>query len=191
MPVRVKVVGTDQFHQLARELKRAGDGRMLREMSAEMKRAADPIVQDMQSTVQGVTTLGGSRGGGGASARAARAQRALRGRRNASERVKQRAFRRSGLRATVARTVKPSVSTGGRSASVTIKSRSSLMPVDQRRLPMHMNRGRWRHPTFGDDPWVVQVVTPGWFDKPARRGGPRVRQRAFGVVLRTLNKLGS
>ncbi|PWK81733.1 hypothetical protein C8D88_116145 [Lentzea atacamensis] len=56
---------------------------------------------------------------------------------------------------------------------------------------MHMNRGQWRHPTFGRQPWVTQAVTPGWFDRPARRHAPRVRDGAFRVVIETLNELGS
>lgn len=190
MPVGIKVVGTDQFHRLARDLKKAGDGRLTKEMGREMKRAAEPVVRDMQSEVRGLTTLGGS-GRGGASARAARSAHALRRRKNPSERVKQRAHEGSGLRASVARTVKPFVRSGGANASVTIRSQRSMMPPGQQKLPAYMNRGKWRHPVFGGGTWVTQAVTPGWFDRPARRGAPKVRQEAINVVLRTINKLGS
>lgn len=189
MPVQVKVVGTEQFRKLARDLKQAGDGRMTRDMGKAMKKAAEPVMDDMRSTVRGITTLGGS-GRGGASARAARAAKFLsRRKRTAKALAKARAA--SGLRAAAANTVTASVRMGGRSAGVSIRSRSSLMPPDQQKLPMHMNRGRWRHPTFAGDPWVTQTVTPGWFDKPAKRGGPRVRESAFRVVIQTINKLGS
>jgi hypothetical protein len=65
------------------------------------------------------------------------------------------------------------------------------MPPDQRKLPMYMNRGQWRHPVFGGPRWVTQAVQPGWFDRPARRHAPRVRDGAFRVVIETLNELGS
>ncbi len=191
MAAQIKIVGTEQFERLARDLKQAGDGRLTREMGREMKRAAQPVVQDMQNTVRGLTTLGGGRGGG-ASARAARAAHSLRRRKNPSEIAKQRAHQGSGLRATVARTVKPTVRTGGAKASVTIRSSRSMMPADQQKLPAYMNRGQWRHPVFGNRKnWAAQAVTPGWFDKPARRGAPKVRQEAVNVVIRTINKLGS
>lgn len=188
MPVQVKVVGTEQFQKLARDLKRAGDGRLARNMSKAMKRAADPMVQDMQSTVRGLTTLGGG-GRGGASARAARSAHFLR-KRKATANALAKARAASGLRAAAANTVSAFVRSGGRSAGVTVRSRSSLMPADQQKLPMYMNRGQWKHPVFGGDRWVRQVVQPGWFDKPADRHGPRVRESAFKVVLQAINELG-
>lgn len=189
MAVQVKVVGTEQFRKLARDLKQAGDGRLTRDMGKAMKRAAEPAMDDMRSTVRGLTTLGGG-GRGGASARAARAAHFLRKRkRTAKALAKARAS--SGLRAAAANTVSASVTTGGRSAGVRIRSRSSLMPPDQRKLPMYMNRGSWWHPVFGGDQWVTQAVQPGWFDRPARKHGPRVREAAFRVVIDTVNKLGS
>lgn len=52
---------------------------------------------------------------------------------------------------------------------VRIRMSMSAMPEDQRRLPKHLNYGRWRHPVFGnggfDDAWVTQTAGPiGWFD---------------------------
>lgn len=188
MPVQVKVVGTEQFQKLARDLKQAGDGRLTRNMGKAMKRAAEPVMDDMRSTVRSVTTLGGS-GRGGASARAARAAKFLSKRKHTAKALA-KARAASGLRSAAANTVTASVRMGGRSAGVSIRSRSSLMPPDQRKLPMYMNRGSWRKPTFGRPPWTTQVVTPGWFDKPAKRGGPRVRDAAFRVVIQTINQLG-
>jgi len=187
--VQIKVVGTEQFQKLARDLKQAGNGSLARDMGKEMKRAAEPMVDDMQNTVRGLTTLGGG-GRGGASARAARTAHFLR-RRKLTAKAIAAARTSSGLRASAARTVGTTVSTSARSAGVRVRSRSSLMPPDQRKLPMHMNRGTWRHPVFGGDTWVTQTVTPGWFDKPARRHAPRVREGAFRAVINTINKLGS
>ncbi len=188
MVVQIKVVGTAQFQKLAHDLKQAGDGRLTRDMGKAMKRAAEPLMDDMRSTVRGVTTLGGG-GRGGASARAARSAHFLRKRKHTAKALA-KARAASGLRAAAANTVSASVRSGGRSAGVYIRSRSSLMPADQQKLPMYMNRGSWRHPIFGDDRWVTQTVTPGWFDRPARRHAPRVREEAFKVVIQTINKLG-
>ncbi len=189
MVVQVKVVGTAQFQKLARDLKQAGDGRLTRNMGKAMKRAAEPAMEDMRNTVRGLTTLGGG-GRGGASARAARSAHFLR-KRKPTAKALAKARAASGLRAAAANTVSASVRSGGRSAGVYIRSRASLMPGGQQKLPMYMNRGQWRHPVFGGDRWVTQVVTPGWFDKPARRHGPRVREEAFRVVIQTINQLGS
>jgi hypothetical protein len=191
VPVGVKVVGTDQFHRVARELKAAGRGDLAKDMTKAMRRAADPAKQDMQSSVRGLATTN-TRRRGGASARGVRAAHALRGRSRAklSERAKQKAFRQSGLRDTVARSVRAQATAGGRSASVRIRAARSQMPPGQAKLPALMNRGKWRHPYFGRDPWTTQTVTPGWFDRPAKKHGPKVRDAAFAVVLQTINKLG-
>lgn len=50
---------------------------------------------------------------------------------------------------------------------VKIRMSASALPSDQRRLPKHMNYGRWRHPVYGNSEgrWVTQTIGPvGWFD---------------------------
>lgn len=40
-----------------------------------------------------------------------------------------------------------------------------------------MNRGRLRHPLFGNRAyWYTQTVTPGFWDKPLEREAPKVRE---------------
>jgi hypothetical protein len=190
MPVQVKVAGTGQFQKLAKDLKQVADGRIARSMGKAMKRAAEPAMDDMRSTVRGITTLGGGGGRGGASARAARQAHFLR-KRKVTAKALAKARAASGLRAAAANTVQASVRTSGRSAGVYIRSRASLMPPDQRKLPMYMNRGQWRHPVFASGNWVTQAVTPGWFDRPARKHGPRVREEAFRAVIQTINQIAS
>lgn len=188
MPTGVKIHGTDAFHRVARQCKEAGRGDLTRDMSRAMRQAAEPAKAEMQSTVRGLPTLGR----GGASARAARAGHALRRRKKLTERIKQKAHQGSGLRESAARTLRVAVSTSARSAAVRIKAQQSLMPPDQRKLPRYMNRGSWRHPVFARPTrWATQQVPPGWFDRPAKRHGPRVRDEAVKVVIRTINKLGS
>ncbi|GGM64082.1 hypothetical protein GCM10012275_38250 [Longimycelium tulufanense] len=187
MAAGVKVVGTDAFTRLGRELKQAGNGQLRRDMTRAMRKAAGPAVNEAQSNVK-ATSSKAQRGGG----RFARAQAALARKKKVTERAKQRAFAQRGLRDSVARTVKIQTSTSGRSSAVRVRSRRKLMPEDQERLPRHMNKGRWRHPVFGGDRWVTQTVTPpGWFDRAMQKHGPIIRGKAFTVVLDTLDRLGS
>jgi hypothetical protein len=47
----------------------------------------------------------------------------------------------------------------------------------------HLNRGKWRHPLFGNrSHWFEQSVTPGWFDKTGIEARP-VFEAAAGVGL--------
>ncbi|MCP2168134.1 hypothetical protein [Goodfellowiella coeruleoviolacea] len=186
MPARVEIRGTAEFRATAAKLKAAGRGDLVREMAREMRTAARPVVQDAQRSVQSLASRA-VRGGGGQARRAYDVSRS----RRATDRVQDRAFRRRGLRATIARAVRTQVSTGARSASVRIRTNRSMLPPDQRKLPRLMNKGAWRHPVMGNrDRWVEQKVTPeGWFDKPMLRGGPQVRRAAVSVVDDIVKKL--
>lgn len=188
MPAYIKVEGTDQFKKLARDLKEAGDGKLLREVRDSMRANAKPIEDAQKARVQGIVTSTTTRGG--ASARAARAAKLL-GKRKAGPAAKLRAHRASGLRQAAARTVKTQVTAGGNTASVRIRSDAKRMPADQQQLPQAMNRGRWRHPVFANrETWVNQNVTPDeWFDQPAERGGEVVREKALDKVEEFLDKI--
>ncbi|RKT49361.1 hypothetical protein [Saccharothrix australiensis] len=193
------VAGTDAFRRAAADLRAAGRGDLTRKMTAGMRRAAAPVVTEMQDRVRGVSTrtvragrrLATTRTGrrGGASARQARAAHALRTRRRLTDRARITAHRRSGLRDTVARATGATASTSPTRAAVRIRAAQARMPADQRKLPRHLDKGRWRHPTFGRAPWVTQVVTPEWFSGPRRRHGPRVRTAAHAVVIDVLHRL--
>ncbi|GAB3429824.1 hypothetical protein [Actinophytocola sediminis] len=179
MPARVEIRGTAEFRETAAKLKAAGDGRLRREMTRNMREAAQPVIGNMRRAVLG-TSAAGTRGGGGQARREYLLSRA----RKRSELIQRRAYEGRGLRASAAATVKAKVATSATSASVRIKSQASLMPPDQRKLPRAMNKGKWRHPVFGSrNRWAGQTVTPvAWFDRPAAIGGPRVRDKAVKVV---------
>lgn len=185
--MRVEIEGTAQFRQLAKDLKAAGRGDLRKEMAKALREGAKPVVEKMQRNVEGIATTGAR---GGASARAARAAKRL-GKRKAGDKAKLRAHRSSGLRAAAARTVKAKVTTGGKSASVRIKSDAKTMPWGQKSLPGLMNDGKWRHPVFANrDVWVTQTVNPaGWFDRPAQQSGPKVRDNAIETVAEFVEKL--
>ena len=188
MVAHIKVEGTEEFTQLARDLRDAGDGRMLREVAKSMRANTKPIEDAQKARVQSIATSATTRGG--ASARAARTARPL-GRRRAGPAALLRAHRASGLRAAAARTVRTQVSTAGNTAAVRIRSDAKRMPADQQRLPQAMNRGEWRHPVFADrQMWVAQKVAPAeWFDEPAEKGGQAVREKAFDTVGKFLDNI--
>jgi len=180
VPGHPRITGTDEFHRTARKLKEAGNGKLTREMGRAMRAAAEPAQAAMKQEVQ---TLNVSRRGG-ASARGVRAAHALGKRKKITENARMKAFRNSGLRSTVARSVRTKVSTTARSSSVRIRAQQSLMPPSQRKLPRLMNKGNWRHPLFGQrGRWYEQTTPPpGWFDRPAEIHGPRIRERAVDVI---------
>jgi hypothetical protein len=144
-------------------------------------------VQDARRRVLS-TPIKGVRGG--ASARAARAKAALGKKKKPSDRLKMRAHKGSGLRATVARAVAPKISSTKRSASLRVRAAQAKMPPDQRKLPRYLNEGRWRHPVFADrEKWVTQTADPAWFDDAANAKGPEVRRNAVVVVGDYLNRI--
>lgn len=219
MPVIVVVEGTEQFRDLARRMKEAGATGLRRELGKAMREGVNPLVNDARERVATLPIKGHKhpkrikkrgkwidapeqdgesenedekrrRHRPGASARQARAQFALRNRRKASERLKTRTQQHAGLRATVARAVSAKVSSGARSSSLRVTAAQAKMPPSQRKLPRHLNTGRWRHPTFGREPWVTQTAPPAWFDDAMSETGPRVRDRAITIVGDYIEKLG-
>lgn len=55
------------------------------------------------------------------------------------------------------------------------------------------NRGAIRHPVFGQDVWVEQRVSPGWFDDPIRGSVPEIRrdiERSMRDVVNTIARKG-
>lgn len=73
---------------------------------------------------------------------------------------------------------------GQRVAETPIVSRTSLsgssarvrLISGNRRRLRELDRGRLRHPVFGNrDNWVTQQVQPGWWTQPMEAGSPHVR----------------
>lgn len=79
-----------------------------------------------------------------------------------------------------ARSAKIRVSTGARSAGVRLSVNGKGQDPRRARI---LNKGRWRHPLFGDrELWFTQTVKPGWFDRPAEKGEPAVRNRILQIL---------
>lgn len=74
--------------------------------------------------------------------------------------------REPGLRASVAKQTKISVTTTGRRAGIRIRALKTGMPRGFRNAPKRLNsRKGWRHPVFGNrEVWRSQMGQPGWFD---------------------------
>lgn len=89
----------------------------------------------------------------------------------------------TGLRKRVARTVKLRVRTGGSAAGVRVVAGPRGTDVGQ--LARYMNKGRWRHPVYGNrENWVNQTVPPGWFDRPTEHAGPPARREIAEAMAR-------
>lgn len=184
----VKIVGTEQFEVFARKAKAAGsEGKgLINELRRAMKDGAKPVTEDARSNVMALSSK--ARGSG---ARAARtAFRISKRKRGLSEHAKAKIHAHTGLRSSAARATQLQVTLGGKTVRARIRVNSSMMPADQRKLPAHMNSGRWRHPVLGNKrAWVTQTVSPDhWFDRAVDKGGPKVREQAFVTVERFLQR---
>lgn len=80
----------------------------------------------------------------------------------------------SHLRAALAKAVTIQVKASGRDAGLRIRVAGKKMPDGMGSLPKrYEGTGRWRHPTFGRDPWVGQDARPTFY-KTVRLFVPRV-----------------
>lgn len=162
------------------ELKNKLPDELRKQLRKELAAAVKPLVKAQRDAVKGLATTGSS--GGGRTQRY-NAERAKGG--PLTLRAHNAATRRSGLRESVARTVRVVNRTRGSSNQLTVKAEGSRMPQGMRGLPVAMNTGKWRHPVFGNRKnWVNQSVEPGWFDKPI----PEHRSRIFRQVEAAIDK---
>jgi hypothetical protein len=84
-----------------------------------------------------------------------------------------------------AKLVRTSVRASGRAVGVRINVAGGVPG----RYARHLNLGRWRHPVFGDPPWITQTVTPGWFDKPAQAAKTDLEQGLDKVLRQFIERL--
>ena len=88
----------------------------------------------------------------------------------------------TGLRKKMARVTNVQVRTGGNSAGVRVRLSRARMG-DQAGMARVTNKGRWRHPVYGDTKvWVTQTSRRGWFDDANRRAAPQVRRAVKQVI---------
>ncbi|MFD7978895.1 hypothetical protein [Streptomyces sp. NPDC059071] len=159
----VQIHGTGQLIELSRRLKAAGGPRLKANYVRRIRRAGEPLKNDMQQTIRNLPISAeprkaGSRGGPSPTKRP--------------------------LRATIAEAVRLSVRTGSNPGARVWIDRSAL-PSDLKFMPEAMNKpnGRIRHPVFGNKKrWVNQWTTPLWWDKVVRQHTPRMRAEVEKVI---------
>ncbi|GGU90947.1 hypothetical protein GCM10010275_29930 [Streptomyces litmocidini] len=159
----VQITGTGQLIELSRRLKMAGGPRLKQNFSRRIRRAGEPLKNDMQQTIRSLPITAdprkpGSRGGPSPTTRP--------------------------LRATVAEAVRLSVRTAG-NPGARIWMDTSLLPSDLKGMPKAMNKadGRIRHKVFGNKKrWVNQHTTPLWWDKTVQRHQSRMRAEVARVL---------
>lgn len=157
----IRVVGTGQLIELQRRLRRAGHENIRQSMQRRIRRAAEPLRDELQDTIRGLNISSQGRGAG------------KRGGPSPTTRP---------LRATIAQAIRISVRTGG-SPGARVWVDKGRLPPDLRNMPDVINTGRIRHPVFGNRRrWAQQTTTPLWWDKTVRAHQPRITREVERVV---------
>ncbi|MGV9242613.1 hypothetical protein [Streptomyces sp. NPDC003710] len=159
------MIGTGQLLELQRRLRRAGHENIRQSMQRRIRRAAEPLRDDLQDTIRGLDIRSQGRSAG------------RRGGISPTTRP---------LRATIANAIRISVrTTGDPGARVWVDK--GRLPPDLRRMPDVINSGppagRIRHPVFGNKKrWANQYVEPYWWDKTVRKHTDRMTREVERVV---------
>lgn len=82
-----------------------------------------------------------------------------------------------GLRAGVAKKIRPEVKLGGRWSGARVKAFKTPGLRGFANAPKRLNRrsGGWRTLTYGHEPWRTQIGKRGWFDEPFQNDADRYR----------------
>ena len=187
MPDEVRITGAEQLATLSKRLKGAGlVGKQLRkELLKAVRAGAKPALADTRAAVKAIPVTG-ARGGGRKQREAHHFDRSKAG---AEDKRRAKAQRASGLRDSVARSLRLVVKTGSKSTLVRIESDASKMPAGQETLPRHLDSVRgWRHPTYGHKPWVSQKGRP-WFEVTIRKHAPAVQAHIVKAMDDIANKI--
>lgn len=183
----------DSFAAVARDLRRAANGGMRRELYASLQRAARPTLAAVRASAASLPSSGG---------RGRRRTRMVDTGEEVTNRVSGRTHRVR--RRVTAGGLAPPESVADRvaAAKFTVRAlagrpgdariRLQATARDGKRIDLRaLNEGRLRHPLFGDRRyWYQQQVAPGWFDRPIEANLPAF-ERAISVgvdnIVRQLN----
>jgi hypothetical protein len=155
----VRILNTGSLLELQRRLRAAGGENIRSSMQRRIRRAAEPLRDDLQSTMRGLNIR--SQGG--------------RGRSGPSTNTRP-------LWATIADAIRISVRTGS-NPGATVWLDKGRMPPDMKNVPAQLNSGRLRHPVFGNRRrWVSQYASPPWWDTTVRRHTPRMESEVARVL---------
>ncbi|MFG2670853.1 hypothetical protein [Streptomyces sp. NPDC048445] len=157
----VRILGTGQLLELQRKLRAAGHENIRSSMQRRIRRAAEPLRNDLQDTMRGLSIQSAGRGSG------------RRGGTSPTTRP---------LRETIASAIRISVRTSG-SPGARVWVDKGLLPRDLKSMPQTINTGRIRHPVYGNRRrWATQTTTPLWWDKTVRRHTARMESEVARVV---------
>lgn len=163
----VRILNTGQLLDLQRRLRAAGNENLRRSMQRRVRRAAEPLRDDLQQAMRTLPIAGQGR--------------TVRGGPSPTTRP---------LRATIAAAIRISVRTTGGGAGAKVWIDRSALPPDLRNsgVPQQLDTGRLRHPVFGNKSrWVNQHAPAGWWSATVRKHQPRMRAQ----VERVLNDVKS
>lgn len=169
---------------------RSADKTVRVEMGKEIRKITAPIVKEMRQEILGmdsrVTGISG-----GARSRARTAAERAKDVRAAKERAQRRLERGGyGLRKTIAQSIRTKISLNGRSQGVRIRVDPARLGVAGRKLPRNIDKGRWRHPVFGNrENWVEQTNKPGWFTATAAKHQATARNDIMHAIQRAVKKI--
>lgn len=163
----IRLLNTTQLLGLSRRLRAAGGPPLQRNFARRIRRAAEPLKNDLVQTM--LTLEIRSQG------------RSVRGGPSPTTRP---------LRATIAAAIRISVRAGSNPGARVWIDRSAL-PPDLRGMPKAMNSTRWRHPVYGNRRrWTTQTASPPWWDATVRRHEPRMRAEVERIADDVRRQLG-
>lgn len=162
-----RITGTGTLLELQRKLRAAGHENIRQSMQRRIRHAGEPLRDDLRDAITGlsISSQGGSGRGGGPSPTT------------------------RPLRRTIAAAIRISVrTTGNPGARVWIDK--ALLPPDLWEMPGVINRGKIRHPVYGNkSKWVNQTATPLWWDKTVISHRPRIEREVARVLDDVRQKL--
>jgi hypothetical protein len=164
----VRITGTGQLLELQRRLRAAGNENLRSSMQRRVRRAAEPLKNDLQETMRNLHIRNQGRTVRGGSSPTSRP-----------------------LRATIAAAIRISVRTTGGGAGARVWVDRSALPPDLKNMPRVLNETRVRHPVFGNRRrWATEWATPPWWDSTVRRHEPRMRSEVERVIDDVKRRLG-
>ncbi|AKN71228.1 hypothetical protein QR97_16705 [Streptomyces sp. PBH53] len=169
MTREVRILNTGSLLELQRRLRAAGGENIRSSMQRRIRRAAEPLRDDLQSAIRGLAITSQGRGAG------------KRGGPSPTSRP---------LRATIAAAIRISVRNTGNPGARVWLDRSLLPPDIPLGLVNRLNEGRLRHPVFGNRRrWAQQNATPLWWDRIVRQHTPRIEREVARVLDDVRRKL--
>jgi hypothetical protein len=155
----VRILNTGSLLELQRRLRAAGGENIRSSMQRRIRRAAEPLRDDLQSSIRGLNIRSQGRSG----------------RSGPSPNTRP-------LRETIAGAIRISVRTGS-NPGATVWIDKGRMPPDMKNVPAQLNSGRLRHPVFGNRRnWVNQYASPPWWDDVVRQHTPRMEREVARVL---------